>query len=100
MTVGSGKEKVLNNRFIKGDNHAVFVRNILDDWILVQKYIAIFQTSFSAISHEIGDVINIRHDDLNDNMLDATVNTQKWIIIDHKFIWKPFGIAIIAIELF
>lgn len=100
VETGSGKEIILNNWLLKGDLETTRSRNLLDDWLLTQKYIASFTTGFSAIGHEIGDEINIRHNDLNDDMLNMTVNTQKWIIIDIGFKWKPLGIEIEAIELF
>ena len=71
----------------------------IDDWILRQKWIVTFDTFYNAVDHEIGDIINIRHNDLNNDMLESTVNEQKWMIIAVKLNWRPNTINIKAIEL-
>jgi len=100
VETGSGKEIVLNNDFVQGIDSAENLRDVLDDWLLQQKWICTFRTSYNAIAHEIGDVINIRHSRLNNDMLDATVNTQKWMIIKHSLSWHPGQIEITAIEMY
>jgi hypothetical protein len=98
ITNGSGNlKKIISNPYIlKEANH--YLENIRE-WWQKQKMIANFTTFYNAIAHEIGDVINIRHGDLNDNIIDATVNTQKWMIIRITHKWHPNTIEITAIEL-
>jgi len=99
-SVGSGKTITIANAYIRDDASAVVLRNLLDDWLFVQKYVVNFQTFYNAVGHEAGDVINVRHSELNDDMLDATENTQKWMITEISFKWHPAIINIKAIELF
>ena len=96
---GSGKEIILNNSFISEWGFAVTYLGGIDNWLLNQKWIVDFTTFYNAVAFEIGDVINIRHAAMNDAMLDATVNTQKWMIIKIIKNWRPNTIDITAIEL-
>lgn len=99
VSTGSGKVVTINNKYIARDDSAENLLPVLGDWLLHQKWIAIFKSSLSAIGHEVGDVINIRHDDLNNTILHDTVNTQKWMILDIDETSRPFYIGITAIEL-
>lgn len=99
VNVGSGKEKILENWLIDGTLASPGnFRNDIDAW-LTQKWIAEFETFYNGLAHEPGDILNIRHDDLNDDMLNMTVNTQKWIIREVVQSWRPNTILIEAIEL-
>lgn len=99
VTTGSGKTYTINNFLISDFTNATNLRNLLDGWLLASKAIVKFETWFNACTHELGDIINVRHDWLSDAMLDATVNTQKWMIIEKNFKWRPPFISIKAIEL-
>lgn len=97
---GAGKLITLENPYISQLVSAVAFRGYLATWHFNQKWVANFSTFYNAIAHEIGDIINIRHDDLNDAMLPwGSVNTQKWMIIRDSYKWHPNIIEIIAIEL-
>lgn len=96
---GSGKSYIIDGWMIQEWDSANALKNVLDDWILHQKFIIEFETFINAAAHEIGDIINIRHLMLNDDMLDATENTQKWAIIELQNSWKPNYYKITAIEL-
>jgi hypothetical protein len=96
---GNGKEITLDNWMIRADSDVSTLAGVLDDWLLNQHFIVEFETFYNAIGYEIGDVINIRHADLNDDMLSATVNTQKWMIYEINKNWRPNTIKIKAVEL-
>jgi len=95
----SGIIKTIENPLIADDTSAAAFLAVVDSWFQNQKMIAHFETYLNAIAHEVGDVINIRHDDLNDDILNATVNTQKFMIIQIGHQWRPNKIQITAIEL-
>ena len=100
VSIGSGGLiKFIDTYSIGNQTSATALATIMQEWWGNQKYIATFRTFYNAIAHEGGDCINIRHSDLNDDMLDKTVNTQKWMIIDIKPTWHPNQIEITAIEL-
>lgn len=99
-TDGTGKLLTINNNYIATDVSASNMFTLTSEWLHTQKFVLLFDTFYNAIAHEIGDIINVRHDDMNDDMLDATVNTQKWMIIGIQFKWHPAIITIKAIELF
>jgi len=99
-STGSGKEKILYNKYLGDSTSAIALRGFIDDWLQTQKYIITLETFYNAVRNEIGDVINIQHDFLNDAMLDALTNTQKWMIIAFKINWHPAVITIKAIELY
>ena len=59
-----------------------------------------FQTFYNAISHEVGDIINVQHQDLANALVSAaTVATQKWAIVEFDIAMHPALINITAIEL-
>ena len=67
---------------------------------LNQHWLAQFNTWYNALAHEVGDVINIRHSAINDDMLDSTESAQKWIIYKISQGWHPAWARILAMELF
>jgi hypothetical protein len=88
------------NPFIADSTSAAGLLAAIDQWLLNQKWMIRFTTFYNAIAHEIGDIINIRHSDLDDNILPwGSVNTQKWMIIRITHKWHPNTIEITAIEL-
>lgn len=95
----TGNQKTIDNYLIGDATSAAALKALIYAWISVQKNIVSFNTFYNAIAHEIADVINVRHDDLADDMLDATVNTQKWAIFDFNETWHPAIIMLRAIEL-
>jgi hypothetical protein len=99
VSVGSGKSITLSNFLLNDSVNAAAFRDLVDGWLQNSKTTAIFNTWHNAVTHEIGDIINIRHGDINDAMLNATEVTQKWMIIDNTFKWRPPYIQIKAIEL-
>lgn len=96
---GNPVPKMVNAWIIGHSGSAESLRNILFNWISKQRMIAEFETSYSAIAYEVGDVINIRHGDLSDSLLEGTVNTQKWMIIEIDQKFRPNLIYIKAEEL-
>jgi hypothetical protein len=96
----SGKTKIIENFLISSQVSATIFRDIWDSWYLNQKMIARFSTFLNAMAHEAGDIINIRHSDLNDDILNETETTQKWMISEIGQGWRPNVIEIEAIELF
>lgn len=100
LSSGSDGEEIVISNFLVGDlTSATNLRNKIDNWLLAQKFIAVITTFHNALAFELGDVINIRHDDLNDDILYATVNTQKWMIFSLTFEFRPAIIKIRAVEL-
>ena len=95
----SGDVLTLNNQYISTGAAGTALLNIIDDIVLNQRSIVDFVTFFNAIGLEIGDLINVRHSALSDSMLNATVNTQKWMVIGIGITWHPAEIKITAIEL-
>jgi len=99
VTVGSGKTLTLNNFLISDSTNATALRDLLDDWVLTSKALVSFKTWYNAIHYEIGDAINIQHAAMRDDMVDATVATQKWMILEKTIHWHPPHITVKAIEL-
>lgn len=98
-SAGSGRKITLNNWLLSDNDSATAFRNAIDNHLLAQHSVVEFETFSNAVGVEIGDIINVRHDDLNDDMLDATVNTQKWMVQEVLKSWRPHVIKITAIEL-
>ena len=97
---GSGLEKVINNKYIGETASATILVGYMQHWYSSQKMIVNFDSFYNAIGFELGDVINIRHGDLTDNMcLDGTETSQKWQILSIKPYWHPNVVNITAIEL-
>jgi len=99
-SAGSGKNKSIKNKYISDSASATALIGILDNIYLNQHWLAKFNTWYNALAHEVGDVINIRHSSINDDMLDATENAQKWIVHKIKQGWHPAWATIYAMELF
>jgi len=100
VSSGTGDEKLISNPYIGGSVGANYFLNIIKAAIQSQHYVCSFVTFSNAIGLEIGDIINIQHDYLNNNMLNANVTTQKWMVFSISIKWHPFHIKIFAIELF
>lgn len=100
VSVGSGNLYTIQNSYISDTVSATAFRDLIDSWFQNQKWLCSFTTWYNAIAHEVGDIINIRHSAFNDAMLNATVNTQKWMIIDMQVKSHPGLVDITAIELF
>lgn len=99
-STGSGKTVTIDNWMLSGDtSNPGNLLGDLDDWLLTQKFIATVKTFYNALAIQQGDIINIRHTELNDDILDATVNTQKWMVGDIHISWRPNIFTISAIEL-
>lgn len=97
---GSGDNiKIIGNWLLGDPTSVITFLSLFSDWYLKQKMIVNFATGYNAIAHEPGDIINVRHSDLNDDIIDATVNTQKWMILEKAQSWRPNEIEIEAIEL-
>jgi len=87
------------NYLIPSSTQATNLLDVITTWFKTQKTIARFETFYDAIDKEVGDVINIRHSDLDDDMLDDAVSTQKWMILYMNQNWRPNVITIKAIEM-
>lgn len=84
VSSGSGTpELVLENRYIIDSTVASNIAAVFIAWRSTQKFIAEMVTFFNALGFELGDVKNIRHGDLNDNIVANTVNTQKWMLFSY-----------------
>lgn len=98
--MGSGDNiKIIENWLLGDPTSVITFLSLFSDWYLKQKMIVNFTTGYNAIAHEPGDIINVRHSELNDDIIDATVNTQKWMILEKAQSWRPNEIEIEAIEL-
>ncbi|NOY60293.1 MAG: hypothetical protein GXO75_15395 [Calditrichaeota bacterium] len=98
-STGTGREIVVQNLYIADSTSSTNFRGVIDGWLQNQKWVVRFETFYNAIGIEVGDVINIRHDDLNDSILYATVNTQKWLVVEVRKNWRPNRIEVVAVEL-
>lgn len=96
---GNPVPKIIDAWILGHYTSAQELRDLLFRWIPRQRMIAEFETYFSAIAFEVGDVINVRHGDLNDNLVEDTVNGQKWMIIEIDQKFRPNLIYIKAEEL-
>jgi len=96
---GGGQELVVNNQWLARTATADDLASVLLDWLAEQKWVVQFETFINALALEVGDVINVRHSDLNDDMLDATVNTQQWLVTEVAFRWRPQTVRVRAMEL-
>lgn len=99
-----GKTIEVENVFIAqdttvGGSSSSKLLDLLEDWLYYQKYIVKFTSFYNAIAKEVGDIINIQHTFLNDDMLVATKNTQKWMILEVSIFYHPNHFNIKAIEL-
>ncbi len=100
VSTGSGKNKDIDNKYISDGSSATALIGMLDNIYLNQHWLAKFDTWYNALAHEVGDVINIRHGTVNDDMLDSTENAQKWIVYKIKQGWHPAWATVYAMELF
>jgi hypothetical protein len=99
-TTGSGKLKTIDNEFISDITSITNLASIIDNFLYHQHFLITIDSFYNALAHELGDVANIRHSMLSDDLIDATVNTQKWMILNWIFKWHPAVISLKAIELF
>jgi hypothetical protein len=97
---GSGKNKNIDNKYISDGSSATTLLGILDNIYLNQHWLAQFSTWYNTLAHEVGDIINIRHSSINDDMLDNTEAAQKWIVYKIKQGWHPAWATVLAMELF
>jgi len=51
------------------------------DWKSVQRWIIKLSTFNNMINGQHGDIMNIRHPELTDAILNATINTAKWVLV-------------------
>lgn len=78
---GSGdKDLILKNDHIGSQTEAQQLLNIIANWFKKQKFIIEFKSSMGSIAFESGDIVNIRSNNLTDQMLSSLVNDQKWLI--------------------
>lgn len=99
-TTGSGLRKTLENKYIRSQANADTLLALIDDWFLNQKLIIKFDSYWNAAFRQVGDVINIRHDDIIEDMLGGgSKNNQKYMIIRLQKKWRPHLIGIDAIEM-
>jgi len=95
----SGNPNIFKSWMMQEVDSVVAFHSAMNNWNLDQKFICQFETFINAIAHEVGDIINIRHTMLNDDMLNATINTQKWAVLQIQSTWKPNIYKFTAIEL-
>jgi hypothetical protein len=99
-SVGSGRIKTINNWLLANSGSAVNYRAKVDAHYQNQKHILRLDTFYNAIAVEVGDILQVRHDDLNDAMLNLTVNTAKYVVSKVGQNWHPNTINLELIELF
>lgn len=92
--------KRINAWFVGNDSSAITLAYFIFAIVSKMRTVAEFETYYNGISHEVGDIANIRHGDLFDNLLDnGEVDTAKWIIIEMNHRGRPNLISIKAQEL-
>jgi len=84
---GTGDVVSSQNNYISNAVAAGLTNSRIVAWLNNQKWILTFLTYYNGISLQLGDVKNVQHLDLADIILDNTVNTQKWILINYDFAW-------------
>ena len=98
---GTGdKTLTVNNRYIGDSTSANAVATLISLLRFKQVFVAVLKTFYNAIGHELGDVINIRHDALSDAIVSSgAVTTQKWLVVGFRFNLHPAQIQITALEM-
>jgi len=84
---GTGDVSSSQNNYISNAVAAGLTNSRIVTWLNNQKWILSFRTYFNGISLQLGDVKNVRHDDLADIILDNPVNSQKWVLLSPEFRW-------------
>ena len=98
-SVGTGSnEQEIENPYLKDESSATAFANEVSKLYLNQRMRVTFETFWNAVGLQIGDVINVRSVELSDSLLSATVNSQKWQVVDINRKWRPHKITIKAIE--
>lgn len=99
--IGSGNvELIIENSFISDPTSADTLLTLISPWHFKQKMMASFSSFYSLIGYEIGDLINIQHDDLSASLVTAsTLSQQQWLVMNVVKNYHPAKIRMKAIEL-
>ncbi len=98
---GSGnKELMIEQDYIGDDTSAQTLASRIRDFRSQQKSLISFITFHNAIAVEVGDVINVRHTELSNNMLfSGSKNSQKWMVLKTSVNYHPARVQITALEM-